>query len=81
MEPTMRVSSKASESTYVAQPARGHGDWSWKWWPRPRKEIEDSFCSSPVAADHSPANSAGQARCGYCTGWCERRLLNREKGS
>jgi DNA-binding NarL/FixJ family response regulator len=30
MEPTIRVSSKASESTYVAQPARGHRDWSWK---------------------------------------------------
>jgi len=30
MEPTMRVSSQASESTYVAQPPRNRGDWSWR---------------------------------------------------
>ena len=26
----MRVSSQASESTYVAQPPRDRGDWSWR---------------------------------------------------
>ena len=30
MEPTMRVSSQASESTYVAQPPRNRGDWNWR---------------------------------------------------
>jgi len=39
----MRVSSQASESTYVAQPPRNRGDWSWRnlqAYERTRQQVE-----------------------------------------